>query len=150
MAPIALLGPLGHFEERQQPVAAHIEEIVTDLLERRIAAIARSGAEPGRNLHCMHQTHAQDADVEIDGHLHVVGVERQMVHAVVADLGIRMSVAAVLEIGVGHGTLPGRCISGHYEPVRAKMAPSVCSTIQADILTFELCAGRLSYRTGVC
>ena len=46
-----------------------------------VAAIAGAGAEPRRHLHRMHQSHAEHADVEVDRHLHVVGVQCEVVDA---------------------------------------------------------------------
>src|SRR5262245_2526840 len=39
-----LLGALRHLEEREQSIPPHVEEIVADFLERRLAAIAGPGA----------------------------------------------------------------------------------------------------------
>ena len=88
VAVAALFLALGHFEERQEAVAPHVEEIVADFLERRIAAVARTGAEPGRHFHRVDEPHAEHAGVEIDGHLHVVGVEREMMHAMEAYVAV--------------------------------------------------------------
>jgi hypothetical protein len=32
----------------------------------------------------MHEPHAEHPDIEVDGHLHVVGIQREVVHAVIA------------------------------------------------------------------
>jgi hypothetical protein len=57
---------------------------VADFLERRIATVARPCADAGRHLHRMHEPHAEHADIEVDGHFHVVGIQREVVHAVIA------------------------------------------------------------------
>jgi hypothetical protein len=49
---------------------------VADVLERRVAAVARAGAKARRDFQRMHERHAEDADVEVERHLHVVGVQR--------------------------------------------------------------------------
>jgi hypothetical protein len=61
---VGLLGTLGHLEKGQQGIAAGIEEIVAQVLERRVAAVARADADPGRHPQGMHQRHAEHAAVE--------------------------------------------------------------------------------------
>jgi len=68
-------------EKREQAVIPHIEEIVTHRFIGWVAAIAGAGAETGRNLHRMDERHAEHIDIEIDGRLHVVRAERQVVDA---------------------------------------------------------------------
>ena len=65
----------GDFEEGNSP-SAHVEEVVADFLERRIATVARPCADAGRHCHRMHEPHAEHADIEVDGHFHVVGIQR--------------------------------------------------------------------------
>jgi hypothetical protein len=71
----------GDLEESEQRIAARIQEIVADILERRIAAIAGPGAQAGRDLERVHERHAEDPDVEVERLLHVVGVQREVVDA---------------------------------------------------------------------
>jgi hypothetical protein len=71
------LGTSGDFEEGKQPVAPHVEEVVTDFLERRIATIARPCPDAGRHLHRMHQPHAEHTDIEVDSHFHIVEYSAQ-------------------------------------------------------------------------
>ena len=74
------LGALRDLEEGEQRIAARIEKVVADVLERRVAAVARAGPQARRDLQSVHQRHAEDAQVEIQRHLHVVGVQRKVVH----------------------------------------------------------------------
>src|SRR4029077_5173176 len=70
---------------------------LADFLERRIA---RAGAEARWHLHGMDEGHSEDPGVEIDGHLRVVGVEREMMHATEADRALGTGVAAILELNI--------------------------------------------------
>src|SRR5262245_66562 len=76
-----LLEALRDLEEREQRVAAGIEKVVADVLERRVAAVRGAGAETGCHLERVHQRHAEDADVEVERLLHVVGVQGEVVDA---------------------------------------------------------------------
>ena len=65
---------------------------------------ARAG-EPVR-FYGVHQPHAEHIGVKVDGHLHVVSVEREMMHAVEADPVLGADAGSILEFRVGHERLP--------------------------------------------
>ena len=71
----------GQFEERDHRVTASVKEIVPQVFKRRIAAIERPRTNTRWHLERMNQWHAHDPRIKIDGHLHVVGVQRQMMDA---------------------------------------------------------------------
>ena len=75
------LGAARDLEEGEQRIVAHVEEVMADLLVRRIAAISRPAAEPGRHLHGVHQRHADDARVEVHRRAHVFRIQRQVMNA---------------------------------------------------------------------
>ena len=75
------LHALRHLEEREQRVAAGVEEVMAQVLERRVAAVAGTGAEARRNFQRVDQRHAEHADIEVERHLHVVGVQGEVVDA---------------------------------------------------------------------
>jgi hypothetical protein len=54
---------------------------VAQVLERRVAAVVGTRAEPGRHPQRVHERHAEDSRIEVDRHPHVVGVEREVVDA---------------------------------------------------------------------
>ena len=70
--------PAGHFKKSNQGVATCIKKIMPQILKWWIAAISRANAQTGRNLECMYQRHSEDIDIKINRHLHVVGVQRQV------------------------------------------------------------------------
>src|ERR1044071_6825247 len=78
-----------------------------DLFERRSAAIAWAGAQARRYFHRMNEPHAEHAGVEVYGHLHVVGVQRQVMHAVEAHRRLRLWARAVSEDDIRHRVPPG-------------------------------------------
>ena len=79
-------GKLARVANKRYATADHssLEEVVTDFLERRITTVTRTFADTGRHLHRMHEPHPEHADIEVDGHFHVVGIQREVVHAVIS------------------------------------------------------------------
>src|SRR5262249_48415990 len=102
-----LLGALRHLKEGEQPVAAHVEKVVADLLEWWIASVAGARAEPPRHLPRLHQPPSQHTRVEVDRHSPFVGVEREMMNAVKADLAGGARRRALGRENICHGASPG-------------------------------------------
>src|SRR5579875_3868459 len=116
---------LRDLEKGEQAVIAHIEEIMADLFVGWIAAVAGADAETGRHLHRMHERHAEHIDIEVDRRLHVVGAQREMVHAARNRRDARMPVTIGHRVALpapkrAKHSLYGREVEGNAGPAALK------------------------------
>src|SRR4029077_14892539 len=86
------------------------------------------------HLHGMDEGHSEDPGVEIDGHLRVVGVEREMMHATEADRALGTGVAAILELNIVMEPPLDRWRLGQCKSLAQHRLSSVSSTIGQESL----------------
>src|SRR3954470_3329329 len=73
--------PLGNSKKASVLSPPHVEKVVRNVVERRIAAARGALRGVAAGDQAADERHAEDADVEVEGGAQVVGVERQVVDA---------------------------------------------------------------------